>query len=180
MKYPIGLSFMNAQGEKLTVIGYYEVKGSLMYHFDNSELMTDENIDFYLSKQERWTELQRQRKIRDAEERAQMEQDTLNLKIKRTHIDEYLNQFTGVKRAKIDTTLSKEELYSSGLYARYKWIEKGVSEGKRVEIKTFSNMFSKRAKNDYKTEICMFSDESTFTVITKTEHDYFNWLIANK
>jgi hypothetical protein len=180
MIYPIGFTIINAQYETLTVKGYYMIKDEQVYYMDNNELITENSMEFYVNKQDKWNESHKRYIIREAEEREQELKEAEQMKEQRKHIDEYLDQFSGIKRAKIDTTLSKEENYSSGLYTRYQWIEKGVTEGKRVEVKTFLNMFNRRAKNDYKTEICMFSDENTFTAITKTEQDYFNWLISNK
>lgn len=181
MTYPIGFTIINAQYETLTVKGYYMIKDEQVYHMDNNELITEKSMEFYVNKQDKWNESRKRYLIREAEEREQELKETERMKEQRERIEEYLNQFTGVKRAKIDTTLSKEENYSSGLYTRYQWIEKGASEGKAVEVKKFSNMFNKRAKNDYTIVICMFeSDGQTYTAITKTEQDYFNWLNSNK
>jgi hypothetical protein len=55
-----------------------------------------------------------------------------------------------------------------------------LKDGYHSEIKTFSNMFNKRAKSPTTTDYCLIHPtNNTFYTVTKTEYNFFNYLKQN-
>jgi hypothetical protein len=74
----------------------------------------------------------------------------------------------------------KQFNYNGSIKTRKQFIIDLVKAGYNAQIKTFSNMYNKRAKNPTTTEFCLcHPSNNTMYTVTKTEYEFFNYLISN-
>jgi len=181
MQY-IGINFMDMQYNNLTVESFSEHYNRYMVKQDNligHQLMTDQEIEFYLSKQEKLTRLKKESEERERIE--QEEQERLEQQYNNTY--GYTDNLTPMQKGKVLKILNTEENYYSngveiGRMTRKDFIKSILDNGGKVEhkkdIKYYARNYElKIKKNEYR----LVLQDNTFYEITKTEYDYGLYLI---
>lgn len=182
-KYEIGLEFHYYYNPvKNKIVKYYNNSGVLMYELNDRTLLHESDIDNLISKQKEFTQEIKNQQQKEIEAAEAEEKRKKELEEKYKYLNQYLENFTKLQSGKIKKTLEKRYNYTSikKNLARFEYIEYIALNYKDsyVEHKKFSNMYNKRAKNDYTYSYCLYDNknDNDFLEVTKTEKLYFEWL----
>ena len=181
----IGLKFFDAQMKQNQVTEYSERhKGYLVSEEGMPEgyraIMQAEQIELYLSNQEKWIESDK--RYRELERQEQVKKDLEAFNLNNTYGYAESIKLTPMAKGKLLKTLNtKFNYYENGIYkinmARKDFIKLALEQGATLEHKTNLNYYDKKGNlkikaNEYR--IC--SPDNSFYVITKTEYEYGMYL----
>lgn len=142
-------------------------------------LWSESDLNFYESKQEKWKE---SKIIYEIKQKEYKEKERIQAEIKKEN--EYLYNYDAnmspMQKAKVLKCLMKSLVYDNGVMTRKDYVIMKLKQGYTLNIKTFSNAYNRRAKNDTTTyRILEHPTNNTFNDITKTEYDFAEYLLKN-
>lgn len=181
----IGRKFLDFQGTDMEVMEkyndiYYLVK-SINHNWERKcgDLMTDEDIESYLSKQEQIKEsLEWSRKRQEEEDRAAEEAE--RKRIEAEDLYGYDAAMTDMQRGKVVKILLKS-IFTNGHYiTRKDFIVNRILNGSSVRqvdgvVTSYGSKWD-RKESKPKTEYRLYEPDSSFYIITKTEYDFAQYI----
>lgn len=179
----IGLKFKGFQGQEMTVIKYmdqfkmYYVEEITKTGFKGNELMDDERIQFYLSKQEeilasdkKMQEINQQIKEREEKEKQEYE-----------NVYGYCDNMSPMQKAKVLKTLNKSMRHNNKTMTRKEFIYNLIQEGYTVRIIDKLQTSQKKVNLEriayYKYDVPVIENKEGFYTITKTEYNFALYLL---
>lgn len=182
----IGCKFLDYEGNTLEVVEryneqFYLVKSPL-HNWERKcgELMTDEDIERYLSSQEKIkAAIESNRKYQEEVDRKHREAE--QKRIEKEDLYGYDAHMTDMQRGKVLKTLMKSTAENGILMTRKDFIKSHIEAGahtKQVDgVTSFYGSKWERKESKPKTEYRLYdADENSFYIITKTEYDFANYI----
>ena len=182
----IGYKFLDYQGNMLEVMERYNEKFYLvkspLHNWERKcgDLMTDEDIERYLSSQEKIKAAVESNK-RYQEEIDRKEREAEQKRIEKEDLYGYDANMTDMQRGKVLKTLMKSAVENGMLMTRKDFIKRHIEAGahtKQVDgVTSFYGSKWERKESKPKTEYRLYdTDEKSFYIITKTEYDFAQYI----
>jgi len=181
----IGLKFFTAQMKQMEIIEHSKkFKGYLVSEEGMPEgyraIMQAEDIEFYISKQEKWIESDK--RYREIERHEQEKREDEDFKYNNTYGYTESIKLTPIAKGKLLKTLNKSfNYYENGIFktnsTRKDFIKAMLAEGYIMEHKTNLNYYTKQGELKIKAnEYRIIEADNNFYEITKTEYEYGKYL----
>jgi len=182
----IGCKFLDYQGNVLEVMERYNEKWYLvkspLHNWERKcgDLMTDEDVERYLSSQEKIKEaIESNRQYQERVDKVAKEAE--QKRIEKENLYGYDAQMTDMQRGKVLKTLMKSVVEHGRLMTRKDFIKQHIEAGAYTEkaegITSFYGSKWERKESKPKTEYRMYdAGEKSFYIITKTEYDFARYI----
>lgn len=182
----IGCKFLDYQGNVLEVMERYNEKWYLVkspqHNWERKcgDLMTDEDVERYLSSQEKIKEaIESNRQYQERVDKIAREAE--QKRVEKEDLYGFDTNMTDMQRGKVLKTLMKSVAENGKLMTRKDFIKKHIENGAHTEKKNGVTSFYgskwERKESKPKTEYRLYdAEENTFYIITKTEYDFANYI----
>lgn len=177
----LGTEFLNMQGKKMNVELFLE-KFNRYYvtYLHNgtklNELMSDQDIEFYISKQEEIKKDIEYMENIETKRQQEAQQEKLNYE----NVNGFCDNMDQLQKAKTLTILNKNVSYSGKYTTRKEHIEdmlqKGYTPTIKDKIMTSSRKINLERIVKYKYDVPVMENENGFYEVTKTEYNYAMYL----
>lgn len=159
---------------------YYFINHNYPEESRSYGLWDEKEMQRMLENQEKFAESREKNRLKEIECN-RVQEEKARIQEEKENLYGFVDKKSPMQKQKIVNILMKTYRYDDKIISRKDHCIKLLKEGYYSKIKTYSNEYNKRAKNDTTTINGLYAPEGgSFYEVTKTEYDFFNYLKDNR